>query len=284
MAITWLELPAPPALPGLLARAVLRRRVSGHSLPELGVRCPVTVDPTHLARYRQICGFADDPLLPAPYPHLLAFALQLQLLSDPRFPLPLLGLVHIENRIRVLRPLAGLGPFTLSVQLGGLQPHKKGVTFSLITQLHDPLGLLWQGDSRFLSRALHLHGEPPEAAVTTARSQAMIAQWSAPANIGRRYARIARDYNPIHLCAATAKLFGFPRAIAHGLWHKGRALAELATHLPNAGYEVTVRFHRPLLLPGEVQLLASEPASSGQFSLLGAEQQVHMSGSWQPLP
>lgn len=283
MAIDWLDLPAPPALPALFLRAALRRRVTGRSMPELGVRCQVTVDPKHLARYRQICGFADDHLLPAPYPHILAFALQMQLLTDKRFPFPLLGLVHLENHIRVLRPLGGLGPFTVSVQVQDLQPHDKGTTFSLITQLHDQLGLLWEGDSRILCRALRLDGSPAEREAETARAQTTLAHWRAPADIGRRYARIAGDYNPIHMFAATAKLFGFPRAIAHGLWNKGRALAELAPRLPAAGYAVSVRFQKPVLLPAEVRLLASEPASSGQFSLLGADELQHMSGSWRPL-
>ncbi|MCZ4322079.1 MaoC family dehydratase [Pseudomonas anguilliseptica] len=283
MATDWLDLPAPPALPGLFARAALRRRVTGRSLPELGVRCQVTVDPKHLARYRQICGFADDHLLPATYPHILAFALQMQLLTDKRFPFPLLGLVHLENHIRVLRPLGGLGPFTVSVQVQNLQPHDKGVTFSLITQLHDQLGLLWEGDSRILCRALRLDGKPTEREAETALAQTTLVHWRAPADIGRRYARIAGDYNPIHLFAATAKLFGFPRAIAHGLWNKGRALAELGTRLPAAGYAVSVRFQKPVLLPAEVRLLASEPGSHGQFSLLGQDELAHMSGSWRPL-
>ena len=283
MAIDWLDLPAPSALPGLFARAALRRGVSGRSLPTVGLRCQVNVDPTHLARYRQICGFRDDGLLPATYPHILAFALQMQLLTDKRFPFPLLGLVHLENHIRVLRPLGGLGPFTVSVQVQDLQPHDKGVTFSLITQLHDQLGLLWEGDSRILCRALRLDGKTAERAAETTLTQTTLAHWRAPADIGRRYARIAGDYNPIHLFAATAKLFGFPRAIAHGLWNKGRALAELGARLPDAGYSVSVRFQKPVLLPAEVRLLASEPGSHGQFSLLGQNDLSHMSGSWQPL-
>ena len=283
MAIDWLDLPAPPALPALFARAALRCGVSGRTLPSSGLRCQVSVDPAHLARYRQLCGFADNGLLPATYPHILAFALQMRLLSDQRFPFPLLGLVHLQNRIRVLRPLGGLGPFTVSVQVRDLQPHDKGATFSLITQLHDQLGLLWEGDSRILCRALRLNGQLPEREATAELAQSPLAHWQAPADIGRRYARVAGDYNPIHLSALSAKLFGFPRAIAHGLWNKARALAELGAHLPSAGYQVEVRFHKPVLLPGAVQLLASEPAPSGQFSLLGANQQTHMHGSWSPL-
>ena len=283
MANDWLELPAPPALPGLFLRAALRRRVTGRRLPELGVRCSVTIEPAHLARYRQICGFSDAHLLPATYPHLMAFALQMQLLTDKRFPFPLLGLVHLENHIRVLRPLGGLGPFSVSVQVQDLQPHDKGATFSLTTQLHDQLGLLWEGDSRILCRALRLDGQPAERESAVERAQTTLAHWSAPADIGRRYARIAGDYNPIHLFAATAKLFGFPRAIAHGLWNKGRALAELSSRLPAAGYSLSVRFHKPVLLPAELHLLASEPGTDGQFSLQGQDEQVHMSGSWAPL-
>lgn len=283
MAIDWLDLPAPPALPALFLRAALRRRVTGRHLPELGVRCQVMVDPQHLARYRQICGFADDHRLPAPYPHILAFALQMQLLTDPRFPFPLLGLVHLENHIRVLRPLGGLGPFTVSVHVQALQAHDKGVTFSLITQLHDQLGLLWEGDSRILCRALRMEGQPVERDAEAAMPQRTLAHWRAPADIGRRYARIAGDYNPIHMFAATAKLFGFPRAIAHGLWNKGRALAELGARLPAAGYEVSVRFQKPVLLPADVRLLSSEPAPNGQFSLLGDDERVHMTGHWRTL-
>jgi acyl dehydratase len=284
MATEWLELPEPPALLGFFVRALLRRKVTGNSLPELGVRCPVTVEQKHLERYRAICGFSDDHLLPATYPHILAFALQMQLLTDKRFPFPLLGLVHLENHIRVLRPLAGLGPFTMSVQLQDLQPHAKGVTFSLQCQLHDQLGLLWEGDSRYLCRSVQLEQQPSEHPTTEALPQTTLADWQAPANIGRRYALIAGDYNPIHMFAVTAKLFGFPCAIAHGLWNKGRALVALQDHLPKSGYEVSVRFQKPVLLPCHVQLQASETAETGQFSLLGDKGQCHFSGSWQLIP
>ncbi|MCY1410637.1 MaoC like domain protein [compost metagenome] len=283
MATEWLDLPAPPALPGLFARAAVRRGTGGKALPELGVRCPVGVDPGHLARYRAVCGFTDKGLLPATYPHILAFPLQMRLLTDPRFPFPLLGLVHLENRIRVLRPLGGLGPFSTSVQVENLQPHEKGATFSLITRLEDQLGLVWEGDSRILFRGLRLPGQPAPRPSEDSLPLDQLDQWQAPADIGRRYARVAGDYNPIHLSAASARLFGFPRAIAHGLWSKARCLAALESRLPAAGYEVEVRFQKPVLLPGEVTLLASAPAPEGQLALRGRNEVPHMAGSWRPL-
>ena len=283
MLTVWQHLATPPALPGLFLRAALRRGVRGQQLPNLGLRAELSVDPKHLARYRQVCAIADSAYLPAAYPHILAFPLQMQLLTDRRFPLPLLGLVHVANRVRVLRPLGGLGPFTVSVELGELQPHSKGGVFSLITRLEDQLGLLWEGESRMLCRGLQVPGvavNPPTAAPLPLSE---VAHWAAPADIGRRYARVAGDFNPIHLAAATAKLFGFPRAIAHGFWNKARTLAELHQHLPEAGYELSVRFQQPVLLPGAVTLQASAPGPNGQLSLQGRDGAVHMSGHWQSL-
>jgi hypothetical protein len=283
MAIDWLDLDTPPALPGLFLRAALRRKVSGRQLPEFGLRSRVEVSPEHLARYRQVCGIQADHYLPPVYPHILAFALQMQLLTDKRFPFPLLGLVHLENRIRVLRPLGGLGPFLVSVHVADLQAHDKGATFSLITRLEDQLGLLWEGDSRILCRALRLDGQAQPRAEQAPLELTPLTDWAAPADTGRRYARVAGDYNPIHLSALSARLFGFPRAIAHGLWNKARSLAALQAHLPVAGYEVDVRFQKPVLLPTHVALQASEPGPSGQFRLLGEHDTPHMAGSWQPL-
>lgn len=284
MAIDWLDLDTPPALPGLFLRAALRRKVTGRQLPNIGLRCRVDVDPKHLARYRQVCAIADSPYLPPVYPHVLAFGLQMKLLTDRRFPFPLLGLVHLENRISVLRPLGGLGPFQISVQVTDLQPHDKGATFSLITRLEDQLGLLWEGDSRILCRALRLDGQAPLRAEQPPLELAPQADWAAPADTGRRYARVAGDNNPIHLYAVTARLFGFPRAIAHGLWNKARSLAALHAHLPPAGYAVEVRFQKPVLLPTHVALQTSEPGPSGQFRLIGEKDTPHMAGSWRPLP
>src|SRR5690606_38383778 len=84
MLTDWQELPRPPALPGLFARAALRRGVRGRAMPNRGFSSTATVDPDHLSRYRRLCNFKDDGRLPPTYPHLLAFALQMRLLTEDR--------------------------------------------------------------------------------------------------------------------------------------------------------------------------------------------------------
>ncbi|RON81787.1 MULTISPECIES: MaoC family dehydratase [Pseudomonas] len=283
MSIEWHTLDREPSLPGLYARAATRRKITGTRLPDSGLRCWVDVDPQKLAAYRKVCGFTDDGLLPPTYPHILAFALQMQLLTAKEFPFPLLGLIHLSNRIRVLRPMGGISRAQVSVRVHNLQPHPKGATFEVLTSLDDQLGPLWEAESQMLCRGVKLDGEPVEQHWEPSQVLTQVAQWKAPADIGRQYAKVSGDYNPIHLSAASAKLFGFPTAIAHGLWNKARTLAALADHLPKANLEIAVHFRKPVRLPSEVSLLASAPGSSGELRLIGNGDLEHMVGQWQPV-
>ncbi|WP_339560606.1 MaoC/PaaZ C-terminal domain-containing protein [Pseudomonas sp. EA_65y_Pfl1_P113] len=279
----WKTLGATPFLPPLYWRAALKRKITGSTLPEQGLRCRVSIDPNHVAAYRKVCGFTDSPILPATYPHILAFGLQMQLLTDSNFPFPLLGLIHLNNRIRIHRPLGGVSELSISVHTQNLKPHPKGATFELVTSVEDSLGLLWEAESRMLCRGVKLEGHAEEHAEPCPTQVNELTRWKAPADIGRRYARVSGDYNPIHLSALTAKLFGFPQAIAHGLWNKARTLAALSEHLPAANIEIDVEFKKPVRLPGDVTLLASAAGSSGEWWLKGAGDIEHMVGKWRPI-
>lgn len=279
----WKTLGAAPFLPPLYWRAALKRKITGNTLPEQGLRCRVSIDPRQVAAYRKVCGFTDSPILPATYPHVLAFGLQMQLLTDESFPFPLLGLIHVSNRIRIHRPLGGVNALSVGVHAQNLKPHAKGATFDLVTTVEDSLGLLWEAESRMLCRGVTLPGEAEDHAQPAPTQVSELTRWNAPADIGRRYARISGDYNPIHLSALTAKLFGFPQAIAHGLWNKARTLAALGEHLPAANIEIDVEFRKPVRLPAEVTLLASAAGSSGELRLKGAGDIEHMTGKWRPI-
>ncbi|VVO31577.1 MaoC family dehydratase [Pseudomonas fluorescens] len=283
MAINWHPLNHAPHLTELYVRAATRRKITGTTLPEDGLRCWVDVDHKRLEAYRRVCGFVGNSWLPPTFPHVLAFALQMQLLTAKDFPFPLLGLIHLANRIRVLRPMGGVGSVRVSVHVQNLQPHAKGAVFDLITTLEDPLGPLWEAESRMLCKGVKLSGEPviEEENPTLALSE--LTRWWAPADIGRRYAKVSGDYNPIHLSATSAKLFGFPQAIAHGLWNKARTLAALSEHLPATQVEIAVEFKKPVRLPSEVTLLTSAPGSSGDLQLVGSGDLQHMTGSWRPI-
>ncbi|MDF0733724.1 MaoC family dehydratase [Pseudomonas entomophila] len=279
----WQELHSPDARAGLYLRALGKRKITGSTLPAQGLRCFLRVDPGNLSAYRRLCHFADDGRLPPTYPHVMAFALQLQLLTAHDFPFPLLGLVHLHNSLQVLRPLGGIDGLRFAVYADNLQPHAKGGTFDLVTEAEDGLGLLWRETSRMLVRGLKLEDPPAEDIEAEPQALPEATRWYADSDIGRRYAKVCGDYNPIHLSAASARLFGFPKAIAHGMWSKAMALAALRGHLPAAGYAFEVDFHKPVRLPSEVILSASEAGAQGQLRLEGHGGLLHMLGRWRTL-
>ncbi len=253
---------AGPSTPALLARAalpavpVLRRlpgvRHTGRQLPDLVLtRRGVGIERAHLSRYAAVCGFALTDVLPATYPHVLAFGLQLALLTDPEFPFAPLGLVHLDNTITVHRPIAADEVLDLAVHPTALRPHRKGRLVDLVSTAHVGDELVWEETTTLLARG------GGDASGTTGNSLRGLeaptgpVTWRLPGDLGRRYAAVSGDYNPIHVSGLSAKALGFSRAIAHGMWTKARCLAALQGRLPDA-YAVQVAFGKPILLPGTV--------------------------------
>jgi acyl dehydratase len=63
----------------------------------------------------------------------------------------------------------------------------------------------------------------------------------------------------------TARLFGYPRAIAHGMFSAARCLALLQHGLPaDAPLALDLRFKRPLLIPGQVALHTAQGTAPDQ--------------------
>ena len=248
------ELDHDPNRTALFAKAALRSLRPAHvtTLPDTGyARVDVRVDRDHLAAYDRVCGFRLRDELPVTYPHLLVFGTQLALMTADGFPFPLIGLVHVANRITQHRPLHADEPLVVRVHAANLRPHERGTQFDIVSEALADGVPVWQETSTYLRRDGSSAQHERESAPPTTT-----AIWRVPGDIGRRYADVSGDHNPIHLHALTARLFGFRRAIAHGMWSLARCLAHYEGRLP-AGYTVDVRFKLPILLPATVALTAT---------------------------
>jgi acyl dehydratase len=255
-----------PVVPGLSRLPGIAR--AGSTLPPLTLtRHDVDIDRAHVAAYSEVCGFGVRESLPLTYPHVLAFGLHMALMTDRDFPFPAVGTVHLENSITAHRAVSASERLQLSVSAERLRGHAKGQVFDIVTAAHSAGELVWEETSTFLRR-----GRPTGAAAETTTFGDVAAsgiEWSLPGDLGRRYASVSGDRNPIHLYAVTAKAFGFPRQIAHGMWSKARCLAALEGRLPDA-VTVDVAFKKPVLLPGTVRFGARPAANGGRdyaFSL-----------------
>lgn len=263
--MTVTELSGPPALGPLYARAAVAAALPGGArgtLPDTElVRRGVTTDPGRLADYARVCGFRIGDALPVTYPHLLTFGLQVALMADRSFPLALPGLVHLANRITVHRAIAPWEPLDARVRAERFTAHPKGAQVDLVGQVTADGETVWEGRSTYLSRGAAAPAgtggeDVPEPDAPTGTASA---RWRIPGDIGRRYAAVSGDVNPIHLHPLTAKAMGFPRAIAHGMWTAARTAAALEGRTPDA-FTYDVVFRKPVLLPATAELVTEQDA------------------------
>ena len=280
---------SPPSSLGIYGRALLGVIPGTGSLPLIGGReddipqdvleLDATAERERVARYCKVCGFTLRNTLPPTYPHILAFPLHMAMVTDRRFPYPAAGLVHISNSITQKRPIEISEPLNLRVRFTKLEPHPKGKQFSMISEARVGDELVWESTSTTLHRgpgdesARKRGPKLPDPLELPASSE-----WKLPGDLGRRYGAVSGDRNPIHLYGITAKAFGFPRAIAHGMWTKARCLAALESKLGDS-FTVDVRFLRPILLPGRVVFASAESDGAVDFGVRSAKGDVpHLAG------
>jgi acyl dehydratase len=273
----------------------------GGEIPDLDLRLEgVAADPAEVAAYAKVCGFGLRGHLPPTYPHVLAFPLHMAVMADGGFPFGAVGLVHVENRIVQQRRIGFDEEMTIRVRPTKLQPHPKGRTFSLLTEVTVGDEKVWESVSTMLRR-----GSPKvDVAVSPGMRREMrpqggrlgessfavlpatapaSAEWRLGGDLGRRYASVSGDRNPIHMHSLTAKPLGFPGAIAHGMWTKARCLAALDSRLPDA-FAVDVRFRKPVRLPARVEFASVADGDEIAFAVRDVKRQTpHLDGCVTPL-
>ncbi|MFJ9311875.1 MaoC/PaaZ C-terminal domain-containing protein [Streptomyces cyaneofuscatus] len=267
----------------------------GATLPTDRLTLPAApAAPGPLAAYRRICGFPapESGPLPLPYPHVLAFPLAMRLMTGRDFPLPVVGLVHTWIEITGHRPVQSGEALEPTVYAAELTAHRRGTEVTMVTEARVGGELVWESRSGYLSRHATKGGagpkgeEGPKAGAgpkgeeVQAPALPAVAEWRLPGDLGRRYGAVSGDRNPIHLHPLTARLFGFPRAIAHGMWTVARCLAEAGGGPDERAGELrTVRaeFRAPVLLPATVTY-AADPAGNA-FALRSGRGRVHLTGT-----
>jgi acyl dehydratase len=259
----------------------------GGEIPDLELDLAgVRAKPEDVAAYARVCGFALRDHLPPTYPHVLAFPLHMAVMADGSFPFGAVGLVHVENRIEQHRRI-GIGEkLAIHVRPTKLQPHSKGRTFSLITKVTVDGETAWESTSTMLRRG---GGDDSSGGTkgapfpTVPDGTPASATWRLGDDLGRRYAAVSGDRNPIHMHSLSAKPLGFPGAIAHGMWTKARCLAALESRLPDA-FATEVRFRKPILLPSKVEFASAPDGDQIDFAVRDAKHGTpHLDGRIEPL-
>jgi len=228
--------------------------------------------------YKEICGFSG-PGMPITWPQVLAAPVHMQMLASSEFPLSAMGIVHVSQHITQHAELAEDAVLDIHCELVDQRQARRGVELDLKTCARVEGEMVWEATTIFLSMAAEGHGKKSTVEIPVPERIEHSAVWRIPEDLGRRYGAIAGDRNPIHQYAWTAKLFGFKRAIIHGMWTMARCCAELDTPLVS----VSTYFKRPVFMPGEV-VFESGPVSEELLFRLSSPTsgKLHLYGQARP--
>jgi len=257
------EMPSLSKLYVNAAATAARRRVLGaHSGTQLpgsshevrGVKAGVA----NLTAYQHLIGETASDVLPAGFIHALAFPLSMSVMNRDDFPLPLLGMIHLTNKVVQSAPVLFTEALDIRAWAENLRGHRAGTQLDLVAEVRGAGddAVRWRGVSTYLAKGVFLPGidKPTAAAVPEVfRVPDPTALWQLGVDTGRAYASVSGDFNPIHLSVLSAKALGMRRSIAHGMYLASRALADVGAAKGDA-FSWDVAFEAPVFLPARVAL------------------------------
>lgn len=262
----------PPDARLLMARALLpkpRQPV----LPELTLRlASMAARPADLQAYGELTGQHAGPALPLAWPQVWGFRLQMALLTDRLFPLPIWSALQVRNRLLQHERLAADEPYAIAVRPRALRRLDKGIEVDLHCTLHDrEQHLVWESLSTFYWRGrtgAQLDAVSPRAASPVLDAAAAVAaQWRSGQGSGWRFGALTGDYNGLHWSDRYARAFGFPRAFHHPTRVVGQCLAHLSIASEAARQQLDVWIKGPVFYRSELALRRQRAGDAELFAL-----------------
>jgi acyl dehydratase len=280
---------APALLPAYLKIMLSRKpRLASGAIPRIeAALSDFRIDRRKVARYEEVCGEPPSEQLPIAFPHVLATPLHLAMLASKAFPLNLFGVVHVRNRIVQQRPLHPKDTGEIHAYIEPDNVTVRGQELRLQTEVRVGGETIWSETSTLLCRmAQQLRPTAPAVRDFTQPPQENLRceAFTIPAATGRRYARVSGDFNPIHMADAFARMFGFKRAIAHGMWTVARCAAFIGSRAFALPCTMDVAFKLPITFPADVALESWSAQGDIGFSLRDANgaRRAHLLGKISP--
>ena len=270
-------------MPSMLLRSLLTLQRSDESEAESETLCKSYSIPAptekHLSRYHQAFnGFVSD--VPLAMLYCIAQRAHLSQMLDDSFPWPAPGLVHVSNKIERHQVISAQAPFQL---ISKVKVPKRGPDVSPRRLRPQFVVEFWQNNEKVATcssvyQVMSGQSQAPSKKAATPikpfepeAGWENISHWQLGSGMGRRYARISGDFNPIHLHPLVSRWFGFEKPIIHGMYMMARAQAELEKRQQKAVTYIDVTFKRPIILPARVQLWASEEEDKTKYEVRSSD-------------
>lgn len=247
-----------PQLPGMLVRAiptVVRSGKAEEDLREIHAWYHIPALSKHEleAYHSHFPGLISE--LPLTYFYLIAQRAHLAVMLTKEFPWPILGMVHVANKMEQLAPISINSPFTLEVRID-FPPRaatRKRVRPLYTVDFMQNNTCVVRCESTYQAgtsgKVKDTRKRAPEELDLTNWQQLNI--WDLDSGLGRSYARLSGDYNPIHLHPWLSRWFGFNQPIIHGMYSVAQVQVDIEKSHRKAVRMMNVTFKRPLSLPNQ---------------------------------
>lgn len=247
-----------PELPGMLLRAiptVVRNGTPADNIEEIKQQfsvAPVNADDQQ-HYHEQFPGLVSRT--PLTFFYLLAQRAHLSVMLSKAFPWPILGMVHVANKMEWLENVDIKAPFIVDVSI---QFPPRAATRKRIRPLYrvdfkqnDICVVRCESTYQVGSSGKPVKGRRTRHEQLDLGKWQQLDIWSLDASLGRRYARLSGDYNPIHLHPWLSRWFGFNQPIIHGMYSVARLQADIEKKHGQSVRMMDITFKRPLPLPGQ---------------------------------
>ena len=212
-------------------------------------------DKKQIEDYKQVCSFCTGrpDIIPISYLQTLFIGLLGKFITSPFFPINPLGLIQIFQSFEQKRPVTTDEVLDLACTLSGIKKTKTGIETRFTLEATSGDKLVWQGISTFFTRhhAKKKRSLKKKTEIFLKKKETIFV----PSGTGRKYSRVSGDYNPHHLYTVLAKIFGFKKAIAHGMWSLARVIASLDREFGiHDSVAVEAAFKLPIFMPATTAL------------------------------
>lgn len=217
----------------------------------------VPIDVDRLTQYQHLLHETARDTVPSGFIHAMAFPVAINVMTAEDFPLPLLGMLHLNNHVEHYRAVLFTERLDIAAWPQNMAGHRAGTQMEMAVEVRASGEVVWRAVSTYLAKGVHLPGLDTGSATKAAREDFTppppTAKWRLGVDVGRSYAAVSGDFNPIHLSGITAKALGMRQSIAHGMYLASRVLAGARPDDVEA-FSWDIEFATPVYLPGTVAL------------------------------
>lgn len=261
---------APSAL-AFMGRAILTPRRPGLR-PEPPSLAAVwrghRVGGARLEDFFALTGLGGRPAWPLLYPHLVAFRLQMAVLTDRGFPLPIWNALQIRNHLVLHRLFDSGAVLDFETRVAAQRVVEKGVEIDLHTTARSADGLVWESSNAVYYRGrFGAAGDAARSASAPRVESTDVVGWTMPEGGAIRCGRLTGDYNGIHLSDWYARRFGFRGAFQHPQRVIGECLARLPRPMAALPLQLDAWLKGPVYYGAPVELRFADTRDAVIFAL-----------------